>query len=73
MNIDNGWTIKQDPKPIGSRAFDYEFYHENYDYCSIEGGNGLAGSGSSVSDCVSQIVEIESEHDFFKTNQQQEG
>jgi len=54
-----GWSIEHLPKSIGDRRFDYEFSHEDYDYCSIEGSNGLCGTGESIEDCINQIKEIE--------------
>lgn len=57
MNIEE-WTITYNPKPIGIRSFDYDFVHDDYDYCTVEGDNGLCGSGSSVVDCLKQIKEI---------------
>lgn len=54
-----GWTIDKNIKPIPDRRFDYDFSHEDYD--GADGGNGLAGSASSVADAMKQIAEIERE------------
>ena len=58
--IPDGWSIEFNPKPIPLRQFDYDFSHEDYDGC--DGGNGLAGCGESIEDCVKQIKEIEEDH-----------
>jgi hypothetical protein len=57
--IPSGWHIELNKKPIPSRQHDYDFYHDNYDYCSIEGGNGLCGTASSQADAIKQINELE--------------
>ena len=61
MNITPGWTVRYNPKPIPDRSYDYEFIHSDYDFCAIEGDNGLSGTGDSFEDCISQIKEIEKE------------
>ena len=53
----NGWYIEKNPKPIGSRSFDYDFWHDNHD-----GDNGLCGNASSVADAIEQIEEINEEN-----------
>ena len=58
LNIPDGWNITYNPKPIPTRDFDYDFVHENYDYCTETGDNGLCGNGKSVEDCLGQIKEI---------------
>jgi hypothetical protein len=49
-----GFTITHDPKPISSRAWDYDFAHKDYD----GPGDIRCGNGSSVEDCKAQIDEI---------------
>ena len=58
MNIiPNGWHIEYDPKPIPISSHDYNYYHDDYD--GADGGNGLAGTASSVDDAMNQIMEIQ--------------
>lgn len=54
-----GWHIEKNMKPIPDRRHDYDFWHDDYDGC--DGGNGLAGTASSVEDAERQIEEIEQE------------
>lgn len=58
-NIPKGWHIKYDPKPIPSRKFDFDFWHDDYDFCSESGGNGLCGHAESIDDARMQIQEIQ--------------
>jgi len=51
-----GWHIIKNSKPIPSRSFDWDYWHEDYD-----GENGLSGTASSVKDALQQISEIEEE------------
>lgn len=57
--IPNGWHIQLNPKPIPDRSHDFDYYHDDYDHCSIEGGNGLCGTASSRDDAIEQILELE--------------
>ena len=52
-----GWHIEKNTKPIPDRRHDYDFWHDNYD--GADGGNGLAGTASSIDDALYQISEIE--------------
>jgi hypothetical protein len=52
-----GWHIEKNVKPIPDRRFDYDFWHDDYD--GADGGNGLAGTASSIDDALRQISEIE--------------
>lgn len=45
-----GWHIEYRPKPIPSQAFDWDYWHDDYD-----GENGLAGTASSIDDAVVDI------------------
>ena len=60
LNILPGWHIRYNPKPIPSKKFDYDFWHDEYDYADDTGGNGLAGNAESVDDAINQINDIES-------------
>ena len=57
--IPQGWSVVFNPKPMPDRRFDYDFVHEDYDYCSDAGSNGLCGNAESIEDAVKQIKEIE--------------
>jgi hypothetical protein len=46
-----GWTITYNPKPIPTGKHDYYFVHENFD-----GENGLCGTGSSIQNCLDEII-----------------
>lgn len=64
MSIDNeipkGWRIDANPSfYIPSDRF--IFLHEDYDYCSETGSNGLCGTAESIEDAIEQIKEIEAE------------
>ena len=61
----SGWSFSYDPKPIPDRLYDWDFQHDNYDFCAVEGGNGLAGNGLDLEDCVNQANEIEQNNPFF--------
>ena len=52
-NLPAGWSITCSPKPIGTNAHDYDFWHENYD-----GENNLCGTASSLEDAIQQINEM---------------
>ena len=54
-----GWHIQYNPKPIPDRRYDYDFWHNDYDYDDLQGGNGLAGNAESEEDALKQIAEIE--------------
>lgn len=49
--IYKGYHIQYDPKPIPTRNFDYDFWHEDYDGPE-DRRNGNAGS---VRDCMIEI------------------
>lgn len=49
-----GWHIERGPKPIPTRSFDFDFWHDDHD-----GDNGLCGNAKSVDDAIQQIREIE--------------
>jgi hypothetical protein len=52
------WTITFDPKPISSRSFDYDFYHQDYDG-ALDGDDIRCGNACSIEDAKIQIDEIE--------------
>jgi len=54
--IPEGWTIIFNPKPIPTKAFDYDYAHDNYD-----GENELCGTGPSIESCLAQIEAIQNE------------
>jgi len=55
-----GWTIE----PSIYRGF--TFGHENYQWDSYYGGNGLCGFGHTRKHCLEQIADIEAEHEYFR-------
>lgn len=56
----DGWAITLDPKPIGSRAHDFEFFHQNYD-----GENGFCGTAETHEEAVIAIIEMMGMEDSF--------
>ncbi len=58
--VPKGWNIKLDEKPIPSRSYDYDFWHDDCDDL-----NRLAGTGSSIDDCFDQIEDFELTHPYF--------
>ncbi len=60
-DIPAGWSIEYRQKPIPSKEFDYDFWHEDHDYCTLTGSNGLSGTASSMEDAIRQIRDIEEE------------
>lgn len=59
--LPQGWHIEHNPKPGPYRNWDYDFWHEDYDYCSETGGNGLCGCAANEADAIEQIKEIEAD------------
>ena len=49
-----GFKFNYLPKPIPSKFFDYDFYHEDYD----GPGDPRCGNGESIEDCKARIDEI---------------
>lgn len=63
-----GYTISYNPKPIPTRAHDYDFVHDDYDGAPLEHADGppgddRAGSAASVAACKREIDELEDEED----------
>jgi hypothetical protein len=61
------YTIRWIPKPIPTRAFDYDFAHKDYDGAP-DSGDTRCGSAISVEAAKDEILEIESglsEHERF--------
>jgi len=58
MNKYRGYTISFDPKSIGSRAFDWDYAHEDFDG-ALYSGDDRCGSAGSLEECKEQIDEIE--------------
>lgn len=56
-----GWTIIYNPKSIPIRNHDWDFVHNEYDFCTETGDNGLCGTAKSYDDAIEKIVEIEEE------------
>jgi hypothetical protein len=52
-----GYNITYWPKPIPSRAHDYDFVHQDYD----GPGDNRVGSCGSIRDCILEIEQIEME------------
>ena len=52
------YTITHDPKPIPTKAYDYNFSSDDYDYAPDFTG-GKAGCGADVDDCIRQINDLE--------------
>ena len=50
------WHITRNPKPIPTRAHDYDFWDNDFD-----GTNGLCGTAESIADAQRQIEEMESQ------------
>lgn len=61
--IPTGWHIEYNPKPIPSRSFDWDFWHDDYDYSYPDStiSAQLAGTASSREDAAEQIRIIELE------------
>ena len=55
-----GWHCWLDVKPIPDRDHDWNFSNDNYD--GADGGNGLAGTGASIRDCL-EHAELEGDDD----------
>lgn len=55
-----GYIITYSPKPIPSRAFDYDFVHPDYD----GPGDTRCGNASSILACKQRIDEINDELDI---------
>ena len=53
------YRLEFDPKPIPSRAHDWNWTHIDYDGAP-DSNDIRCGTGASVADCVEQIREIES-------------
>lgn len=51
------WCIRREPKPIPSRKFDYDFWHEDYDGPE----DGRCGNAASPAACVARIEEMEAD------------
>ena len=50
-----GYIIAYDPPPIGTRAMDWQFAHEDYDGPE----DSRCGAGPSLEDCKAQIDDME--------------
>jgi hypothetical protein len=53
------WHIKRNPKPIPSRAHDWDWHHADYDGAP-DSGDHRCGTAKSRADAISQIEEITS-------------
>ena len=51
------WRIIHNPKPIPSRAYDWDFCHADYD----GEGDPRAGCAESVGGCIRDLKEIEAD------------
>ena len=51
-----GYNITYWAKPVPTRAWDYDFAHEDYDGAP-DSGDHRCGNGASVEDCKEQIDE----------------
>ena len=60
MKVGNGWNIQLDEKPIPSRSYDYDFWHND---CDDE--NSLCGTAFSHLDALDQIEDFELTHPYF--------
>jgi len=60
------WRIIHNPKPIPSRAFDWDFYHTDYD----GPGDSRAGAAESVGGCIREIKEIEADEASYENQAQ---
>ena len=49
-----GFIISHDPKPIPSRAFDWDYMHEDFDGAP-DAEDNRCGNGASLQDCKDQI------------------
>jgi hypothetical protein len=56
ITIPKGWKIQLSRKPVPSKKFDYDYWHEDYD--GSDGGNGLYGQAPSIKDAINQINEV---------------
>jgi hypothetical protein len=54
------WKISHNPKPIPSRAHDWDFVHDDYDGAPDSNDN-RCGSARDVKECVREIWMIENE------------
>lgn len=43
MRLPECWHVKYNPKPIPDRRWDWDYWHDDYDYCGETGSNGLSG------------------------------
>lgn len=53
-----GYTITYDPPPIGTRAFDWSFEHDDFDGAP-DAGDRRCGHAASVAACRAEIDDIE--------------
>lgn len=58
-----GYNITYWAKPVPTRAWDYDFAHEDYDGAP-DSGDHRCGNGASVEDCKEQIDEIIEDEEF---------
>ena len=58
-----GYTITYWAKPVPTRAWDYDFSHEDYDGAP-DSGDHRCGNGASVEDCKEQIDDLIEDEEF---------
>jgi hypothetical protein len=54
------WHIYYDPKPIPTHAFDWSFYHDDYDGAP-DSNDCRHGYAESIDGCIRDIKEMEDE------------
>ncbi len=64
-----GWHIKYVPKPIPDRRFDWDYWHDDYDYCGETGSNSLSGTAASKAEAIEACWELD-EHRTSALNEE---
>jgi hypothetical protein len=57
-----GYIISHEPKPIPSRAFDWDYLHEAFDGAP-DAEDSRCGNGASTEDCKDQIDDMETDNE----------